>query len=274
VNPGDVTLVPSPAYPVYKVGTIFAGGEPYLLPLKEERGFLPDLDSIPSAVWDKAKILFLNYPNNPTAAVCGPDLFEKAIFYALKHKLWVLHDAAYSEVCFDKFKSPSILQVKGAMECAIEFHSLSKTFNMTGWRIGFAAGARQAVDMLAKVKSNIDSGAFQAVQCAGIAGMDKGDKAIAQMCKVYQKRRDILCQGLDKVGLKYSKPKASFYFWVRTPKGMNSEEFSGLLLDKAGIISSPGSGYGQEGEGYIRFALVVPEERIKLAVERLKGLKL
>ena len=274
LNPGDLALVPSPAYPVYKAGTIFAGGEPYLMPLKEELGFLPDLESVPCAVWDKAKIIFLNYPNNPTGAVCGPEFLERAVYYALKHKLWIAYDAAYAEVCFDGYKAPSIFQVKGAMDCAIEFHSLSKTFNMTGWRLGFAAGAKEAVEILAQVKSNIDSGAFQAIQCAGLAGLENGDKAIEEMCTVYQARRDLFSKGLDQVGLKYQKPRATFYFWVKAPKGMSSEEFSGLLLDKAGIISSPGSGYGPEGEGYVRFALVVPEKRLRLAVKRLKGLEL
>lgn len=274
LNPGDLALVPSPAYPVYRVGTIFAGGKPYLMPLKDEPGFLPELDTIPRSVWEKAKIIFLNYPNNPTGAVCGLDFLERAVYYALKHKLWIVYDAAYAEVCFDGFKAPSILAVKGAMDCAIEFHSLSKSFNMTGFRLGFAAGAKEAVELLSRVKSNIDSGVFQAVQYAGLAGLEKGDKAIREMAAVYQARRDLFAQGLDRVGLKYQKPRATFYFWVETPKGMSSEQFSSLLLDKAGIISSPGSAYGPEGEGYVRFALVVPEKRLKLAVQRLKGLKL
>ena len=274
VNPGDVTLVPSPAYPVYKVGTLFAGGRPYLIPLKEKLGFLPDLDAIPDRVADQAKILFLNYPNNPTGAVCDREFFERAVQFAKKHKLLVLQDAAYCDVCFDGYRAPSIFSVKGAMDYAIEFYSFSKTFNMTGWRIGFAAGARPVVEMLAKVKSNIDSGVFRAIQLACVAGMENGDRAIAKMCSVYQRRRDLLCSGLDQLGLKYQKPKATFYVWVKTMKGMSSEEMSGLLLDQAGIITSPGSGYGPEGEGYVRFAVVVPEDRIKLAVQRLKGLKL
>jgi len=273
VNPGDVTLVPSPGYPVYKVGTIFAGGAPYLMPLKYDRNFLPDLSAIPKSVWGKAKILFLNYPNNPTGAVAGLDFFEKAVFYAQKYGVLILHDAAYLEVCFDNYRAPSIFEVKGASDCAIEFHSLSKSYNMTGWRVGFAAGTREAIDALAKVKSNVDSGAFQAMQYAGIAGMDKGDKAIRKMCAVYQKRRNILCEGLQQLGLKFEKPKATFYVWVKTPQGLSSEEFSGKLLDQAGIVTSPGSGYGPEGEGFIRFALVLPEAQIKAAVKQLKALK-
>jgi LL-diaminopimelate aminotransferase len=274
VNPGDVTLVPSPAYPVYKVGTVFADGKPYLLPLKDKNGFLPDLDAIPARVADKAKILFLNYPNNPTGAVCDREFFERAVRFAKKHGLLIVQDAAYCDVCFDGYQAPSIFSVKGATDCAIEFYSFSKTFNMTGWRIGFAAGAKAATDLLAKVKSNVDSGVFQAVQLACIAGMEKGDAAIAKMCSVYQRRRDLLCRGLDQMGLSYQKPKATFYIWVKTPKGLSSEQMSGLLLDQAGIITSPGSGYGPEGEGYVRFAIVVPEARIKLAVQRLKGIKL
>ena len=274
VNPGDLALVPSPAYPVYRIGTLLAGGESYIFPLKEELGFLPDLDSLPKGFLSRAKILFLNYPNNPTGAVCDLSLLDKAVYYARKYHFWVIQDAAYSEVCFDGYLPPSILEVKWAEECAIEFHSLSKTFNMTGWRLGFAVGAKDAVETLAKVKSNIDSGVFQAVQAAGIAALDQGQKAIREMRQVYQRRRDLLADGLDQVGLKYLKPKATFYFWVKSPQGVSSELLARALLDQAGIIVSPGSGYGPEGEGYVRFALVVKEDRMKEAVKRLQGLKL
>jgi len=274
INPGDIALVPSPAYPVYKVATMFAGGKPYLTPLKRDKGFLPDLDKIPRPVLDRAKLIFLNYPNNPTSAVCELDFFEKVVHLAKRHELWIVQDCAYSEVCFDDYLAPSILQVKGALDCAIEFHSLSKSYNMTGFRIGFAVGAKPAIDMLAKVKSNIDSGVFQAIQWAGVSALDKGDKAIKKMRKIYQRRRDLLCEGLDQLGLEYQKPKATFYFWARAPKGISSEKMAGLLLEKAGIIVSPGSAYGKEGEGYVRFAIVVKAERIKEAVKRLKQIKL
>jgi len=274
INPGDIALVPSPAYPVYKVATMFAGGKPYLMPLKADNGFLPNLDKIPRPVLDRAKLLFLNYPNNPTSAVCEVEFFERAVSFAKKHKLLIVQDCAYSEVCFDDYLAPSILQVKGALNCAIEFHSLSKSYNMTGFRIGFAVGAKSAIEMLVKVKSNIDSGVFQAIQWAGVSALDKGDEAIIKMRKIYQQRRDLLCQGLDQLGLEYQKPKATFYFWVKAPNGIGAEKMASFLLDKAGIIVSPGSAYGTEGEGYVRFAIVVKEERIKEAVKRLKKIEL
>lgn len=274
LNQGDIALVPSPAYPVYKIGTIFAGGEPYFLPLKEENNFLPDLDSVPREVWERAKILFLNYPNNPTSAVCELEFFERAVFYARKYQLWVVNDLAYAELCFDGYLAPSILQVPGAEEVAIEFHSLSKTFNMTGWRIGFAVGAKPAVDILAKVKSNIDSGVFQAIQWAGVEALERGEPAIEEIRALYQRRRNILAEGLEQAGFKFQKPKATFYFWVKTPKGISSEEMVAILLEQAGIIASPGSGYGPEGEGYIRLAIVSDESRLGEAKKRLAGLKL
>ena len=274
LNQGDIALVPSPAYPVYKIGTIFAEGVPYFLPLKEENNFLPDLDSVPQEVWERAKILFLNYPNNPTSAVCELEFFERAVFYAKKYQLWVANDLAYAELCFDGYLAPSILQVPGAEEVAIEFHSLSKTFNMTGWRVGFAVGAREAVDILARVKSNIDSGVFQAIQWAGVEALEKGEPAIEEIRAVYQRRRDILAEGLEQAGFKFQKPKATFYFWVKTPKGISSEEMVAILLEQAGIIASPGSGYGSEGEGYIRLAIVSEESRLKEAKNRLSQLKL
>jgi len=274
LNQRDIALVPSPAYPVYKIGTIFAGGEPYFLPLKEENNFLPDLDSVPQEVWERAKILFLNYPNNPTSAVCELEFFERAVFYARKYQLWVVNDLAYAELCFDGYLAPSILQVPGAEEVAIEFHSLSKTFNMTGWRIGFAVGAKPAVDILAKVKSNIDSGVFQAIQWAGVEALEKGEPAIEEIRALYQRRRDILAEGLEQAGFKFQKPKATFYFWVKTPKGISSEEMVAILLEQAGIIASPGSGYGPEGEGYIRLAIVSDESRLGEAKKRLAGLRL
>jgi len=272
VNPGDVVLVPSPAYPVYKIGTIFAGGEPFIMPLLQENGFLPDLDSIPEDVADKAKLMFINYPNNPTAAVCGLDFFERAVDFALRHEIVLCHDAAYSELAYDGFEPPSILQVKGAMDCAIELHSMSKTYNMTGWRIGFSAGNEEIVAALTRVKSNIDSGAFEVCQAAGIEAMSNGEDDIEALRGMYRKRRDVLCEGLDALAIEYEKPKGTFYIWARTPGGMGSEEWVATLLDKAGIMTSPGSGYGEEGEGYFRMALIVDEERMKEAVSRMKEL--
>jgi len=273
VNPGDLCLVPSPAYPVYNIGTLFAGGQSYFFPLKEELGFLPDLDAIPKGFLSRAKILFLNYPNNPTGAVCDLAFLDKVVYYAKKYHFWVVQDAAYSEVCFDGYLAPSILEIKGAEECSVEFHSLSKTFNMTGWRLGFAVGAKDAIETLAKVKSNIDSGVFQAIQLAGISALDKGESAIKEMRMVYQRRRDLLASALEQAGFKFQKPKATFYFWVKAPEGVSSEQMASAFLE-AGIVVSPGSAYGPEGEGYIRFALVVDEKRIKEAGEKIQKIKL
>jgi LL-diaminopimelate aminotransferase len=274
LNPGDVALVPSPAYPVYKIGTLFAGGESYMVPLKAENKFLPDLDAIPKDVAKKAKILFINYPNNPTAAVAELDFFQKAVAFAKKNEIIILHDCAYEELAFDGFEPPSILEVPGAMDCAIELHSLSKTFNMTGWRIGFAAGCPEAVAALGRVKSNIDSGVFQAVQLAAVEALDKYEQDVKVVRELYQRRRDVLAEGLESLGIEFQKPKATFYIWAKVPSGYTSEEFVAMLLDKAGIMSSPGNGYGPEGEGYFRMAMIVDEARMKEAVERMGRIKL
>jgi len=270
LNPGDITLVPSPAYPVYRIATRFAGGEVFTLPLLPEKRFLPDLESVPKTVLRRAKLLFLNYPNNPTGATADLDFFERVVAFARKYDLIVAHDAAYSEIAFDGYEPPSILQIPGALECAIEFHSLSKTFNMTGFRIGFAAGCSELVAALGKIKSNLDSGQFQAVQWAAVEALENGGKDIRTIRARYQARRDILLQGLDHLRLEYQKPRGSFYVWVKTPGGMRSEEFVGRLLAEAGIMCAPGTGYGPEGEGFFRMALVVSEARMREAVKRME----
>ncbi len=272
INPGDVALVPSPAYPVYQIGTMFAGGKSFIMPLEEENGFLPDLEAIPSDVAGRAKLIFVNYPNNPTAATCDLDFFERVVAFANKHDILVCHDNAYSELAYDGFEPPSALAVKGAMDRVIELHSMSKSYNMTGWRIGFACGAPMAVAGLGKIKSNIDSGAFEAVQAAAIEAMNKGEDDVKRLRAMYQKRRDVLLRGLDALEIEYKKPRGSFYVWAKTPGGMSSEEWVALLLEKAGIMTSPGNGYGREGEGYFRMALIVDEERMKEAVKRMKDL--
>jgi LL-diaminopimelate aminotransferase len=274
LNPGDIALCPSPAYPVYRIGTMFAGGEPFVMPLKEERGFLPELEAVPGDVADQAKIMFLNYPNNPTGATCDLEFFERAVSFAKKHEIIIVHDNAYSELSFDGYESPSILQVPGAMECAVELHSMSKSYNMTGWRIGFAAGNAEAVAALGKVKSNLDSGAFEAVQLAAVEAMERGGPDIRAMREMYRRRRDVLLTGLDALGIKYQKPRGSFYVWARTPGGMGSSEWVATLLAKAGIMTSPGNGYGEEGEGFFRMALIVDEKRMEEAVRRMKQMKL
>ncbi len=271
VDPGETVLIPDPAYPVYNSGTIFAGGKPYNMPLKKENNFLPNLEEIPSAVADKSKLMFINYPNNPTGAVAPISFYEKVVNFAQKHNIIVAQDNTYSEISYDECNPPSLLQVKGAKEIGIEFHSLSKTFNMTGWRIGFVVGRADIIDALRKVKSNLDSGAFQAIQEAGVAALsNKAIEFAAENSLIYKERRDILISGLKEVGLKVDYPKATFYVWCEVPTGFNSSSFVEFLIDKAGIVCTPGRGFGQYGEGYVRFALTANSTRIKEAVERIK----
>ncbi len=274
LNPGDVALVPTPAYPVYHSGTLFANGVSHFMPLTEENGYLPDLNAIPQDIAKKARIMFLNYPNNPTGAVADGAFFEKVVAFAKANNIIVAHDAAYSEMGYDGYKPVSFLQTPGARDIGIEFHSLSKSFNMTGWRIGFAAGNAQIIDALGQVKSNIDSGAFNAVQEAGIAALDSDQSFIAHMHDIYKARRDVLVSGLRDAGLSVDVPKATFFVWCRAPKGLSSAQFTALLLEKAGIVTTPGSGFGEPGEGYVRFALTVSEARIAEAVSRIKAMGL
>jgi LL-diaminopimelate aminotransferase len=270
INPGDYVLVPSPGYPVYPVATLFAGGKSYEMPLLEKNGYLPDLDRIPERVLRKAKMMFINYPNNPTAASASRAFFRKLVSFAEKHNILICHDAAYSEIYYDDARPLSFLQIPGAKRVGIEFHSLSKTYNMTGWRIGFAAGNRDAIAGLGKIKTNLDSGIFQAIQEAGITALATDDSVLARIRKMYQQRRDALYEGLTNIGLELDKPGATFYLWVKCPRGMSSMEFTAHLLKEAGILTTPGNGFGAPGEGYIRFALTVPVKRIKEAVSRIK----
>jgi LL-diaminopimelate aminotransferase len=270
INPGDVALIPNPGYPVYHAGTLFAGGRSYFMPLLKENGFLPDLSRIPKGVLKKAKVIFINYPNNPTSATADKSFFEEVVAFARKHGLIVCHDAAYSEIFFDGQRPPSFLEVKGAKEMGIEFHSLSKTFNMTGWRIGFAVGNPKILAGLGKVKSNLDSGVFQAVQEAGIEALGCEDHILEEIRKAYQERRDLLIPGLKRLGLEVELPKAAFYVWVAVPKRYTSTKFTALLLSKAGIVTTPGNGFGNSGEGYIRMALTVKKEQLAEALQRLE----
>ena len=271
INPGDVVLVPSPGYPVYPVATVFAEGEPHIMPLREENDFLPDLDIIPDSVCKRAKLMFLNYPNNPTAAVCRRDFFEKAIAFAEKNNIIICHDAAYSEVYYDGKRPLSFLSLDGAKEVGIEFHSLSKTYNMTGWRIGFAVGNRDVIAGLGKIKTNLDSGVFQAIQEAGTAALKTSEDVLSRIRNTYQERRDILFDGLTGLGFQLKRPEATFYLWSKVPSGFNSTVFAAHLLEKTGVLGTPGVGFGAPGEGYIRFALTQSAERIKEAVERIKN---
>ncbi len=270
INPGDIALVPDPAYPVYKNSVILAGGIPHTVPLLKENSFLPDFNALDKeGILNTCKLLFLNYPNNPTSACAERDFFQKAVELAHKHNFFICHDAAYSEIAFDGFRPPSILQIDGAMDVAIEFHSLSKTYNMTGWRIGFAVGNSHILAGLGKVKTNLDSGIFEAIQMAGIAALTGPDTEVARTVSIYQERRDLLCKGLEAIGLKFEKPRATFYVWVEVPQGFNSTSFSGLLLDKCGIVCTPGIGFGSYGDGYVRMALTVDIENINKLLERL-----
>lgn len=273
VDPGDLVLATSPAYPVYQIGTLLNGGRHYPLPLTKENHFLPDLDSIPADVVREAKLLWINYPNNPTAAVADKDFFKKTVDFAHRHNIIVCHDAAYTEIAFDGYRPMSFLEVDGARDVGIEFHSLSKTFNMTGWRIGMAVGNRELVGGLAQVKSNIDSGAFQAVQEAGIEALRLGDALMEPSRKIYQERRDILVDGVRAAGFVCEKPRATFYVWVSVPRGLNSAQLTTRLLDEAGVVSTPGNGFGAAGEGYIRFTVCVVKERLKEVVERIRQVK-
>jgi len=270
IDTGDIALVASPGYPVYHIGTQFAGGEPYFMELLKENGFLPDFESISPGVANKAKMMFINYPNNPTAAVADKGFFESVVAFAEKFNVIVCHDGAYSEMTFDGYEPPSFLEVDGAKSVGIEFHSLSKTYNMTGWRIGFAVGNSDVISGLGQIKSNIDSGAFQAVQIAGITALEGDQTCVDEMRRTYQERRDILVDGLRAVGLSAEKPRATFYVWVEVPKGYTSAGLTSLLLTEAGIVTTPGNGFGSAGEGYIRMALTVDCDRMQEAVQRIE----
>ncbi|MCW3055261.1 MAG: LL-diaminopimelate aminotransferase apoenzyme [Chthonomonadales bacterium] len=271
IDPGDISLVPDPAYTVYKVNTLMAGGEVHTMPLLESNGFLPDLTAIPTDVAKKAKLLWLNYPNNPTGAIAPLSFYADAVAFAKENDLLIVNDAAYSEVYYDDYRPPSILQVPGAKDVSIELHSLSKSFNMTGWRIGFAIGNADAIATLNKLKSNLDSKQFPAVSLAAAHALLHGDNQ--RTLDLYQRRRDILCDGLNALGWNVTKPKSTLYIWARVPQGQTSMSFAKLLLEEAGVLVIPGVGYGQYGEGYIRMSLTVMGdkngERLQEAVDRI-----
>lgn len=271
INSGDVSLVPDPCYPPYKSGTLFAGGTSHLMPLMESNDFLPDFSAVDLAALKRAKVLYLNYPNNPTSAVASKAFFQEAVSFAQENHLVLAQDAAYAEMGFDSYEAPSILEISGAKEVAVEFHSLSKTFNMTGWRVGFAAGNPEVIAMLAKVKSNIDSGIFQAIQMAGKKALDEGENFHRENLKIYQSRRDLLIKGLQKIGWDAVAPKATFYCWIPVPPGSTSAEFAFRMLEEMNIMVTPGNGFGPNGEGYFRISLTVPESRINEALRRIQA---
>jgi len=271
VNPGDYVLAPSPGYPGYSTGTLFSEGKVHEMPLLRENNFLPVLSDIPEKVVSSAKLMFINYPNNPTAAIAPLSFYREVVDFAADHKIVVVSDNPYSEVAFDGYRAPSFLEAKGAMEVGVEMHSLSKTYNMTGWRIGMAVGNKEILSGLGRVKTNVDSGVFNAVQYAAIAALSGPQDCVKEACTIYQERRDVLVAGLRELGFDVPAPKATFYVWMPVKDCMS---FAAKLLNEAGIVVTPGVGFGSAGEGYVRFAITRPVERIKEAIERMRRLSL
>ena len=271
IDPGDVALVPDPAYPVYSIGTMFAGGESHYVPLLEKNAWLVDFQEISTEAAKRAKVLWLNYPNNPTGAVASVRFFQEAVEFARQFDLYLLHDACYTEVTYDGYVAPSILQVEGARDMSMEFHSLSKTANMTGWRVGMAVGNSEMVNALMRVKSNLDSGLSQAIQEMGIAALDLPEEWIAANNAIYRQRRDKLVSGLQAIGLDPNTPEAGLYIWSPTPPGYTSAEFAELLLNELDMVVTPGTGYGPSGEGFIRLSLTTPDEKVDEGLRRLSG---
>ena len=267
---GDYTLVPDRGYPVYKNATIFAGGIPYSMPLSAENNFLPDFDKIPEEIAKKSKIMFLNYPNNPTGAVCDLEFFKKAVDFCKKYDILLCHDQAYCEMTYDGYVAPSVLQVEGAKDVAIEFFSHSKSYNMTGWRVGFVCGNEEAITALGTIKNNIDSGVFKAIQQAAVAAFKTPKERIQKLNNMYKERKEVMEQGLRELGWDIVPSKATFYLWVPVPKGFTSEEFVTVMLEKAHLVVPPGNGYGKYGEGFFRIALTKPVDDIKEALRRMK----
>lgn len=269
LNPGEVTLVPDPGYPVYRAATILAEGEPAAVPLLADRGFLPDLGAIPQSVVRRARILFLNYPNNPTAGVATLGFFQDVVRFAQDNGMLVAHDNSYSEIAYDGYRPPSFLQAEGAREVGIELHSLSKTFCMTGWRIGFAVGNPEAIAALGRIKTNIDSGIFRAVQQAGIAALTGPQEPLLERLAIFQRRRDRVFDALNPIGWRPTRPKATFYFWIAAPGRRTGVEFAGEVLERTGVVITPGIGYGEQGARYVRISLTTPDDRLDEALGRL-----
>jgi LL-diaminopimelate aminotransferase len=273
INPGDIILCPDPGYPVYGIGTLFAGGEVHGMPLVEDNAFLPELEAIPENVRHRAKVMFLNYPNNPTSAISNRKFFEEVVKFARQYEILVCHDAAYTEVYYNNMVPLSFMEIPGATEVGIEFNSLSKPYNMTGWRIGWACGNADAIAAIGRIKTNIDSGIFQAVQEAGIEALAGDQDPVARMRKIYQVRRDLACDFLYRMGFSFEVPKATFYMWVKTPAGLSSAQFVGRILSETGVVLTPGNGFGRHGEGYFRISLTVGEDRLSEALGRIEAVK-
>ncbi len=271
LDPGDLCFSPDPGYPPYTSGPLFAGAEVHYLPLEEANGFLPDLETVPDDVAARANLLFLNYPNNPTGAIVEPDYFERAVEFARRHDLVVVHDNAYSEICFDGYRAPSFLETPGAKEVGIEIFSLSKGWNMTGWRSGLVAGNAEIVERYRQLKTNLDSGMFEAVQLATIAALTEARDFPREMSDVYQRRRDLVVEALATIGLEVEPPQATPYFWARVPEGQTSASFAELVLERSGVVVSPGPAYGPSGEGFVRLSLTVPDDRLEEAMRRIES---
>jgi LL-diaminopimelate aminotransferase len=271
LDPGDICLSPDPGYPPYTSGPIFAGAEVHYLPLEEANGFLPDLDAIPQAALERANLLFLDYPNNPTGAVVEPGYFERAVQFARANDVVVVHDNAYSELCYDGYRAPSFLESPGAKDVGVEIFSLSKGWNMTGWRSGLVAGNAEVVERFRQLKTNLDSGMFEAVQKATIAALTDSRDFPREMSAVYERRRDVVAEALGAIGLEVDPPKATPYFWVRVPEGHTSASFTELVLEEAGVVVSPGPAYGPSGEGFFRLSLTVPDDELEEAVRRIES---
>jgi LL-diaminopimelate aminotransferase len=269
LDPGDVALASDPGYPVYTGGPLLAGAEPVLLPLVPERGFAPDFDAIPAEALERARIVFINYPNNPTGAVVPDGVFEQVVAFARKHDLLVVHDNAYSELTFDGYVAPSFLATEGAMDVGVEVFSLSKAYNMTGWRCGAILGNEEAVSLYWRLKTNVDSGLFEAVQLAGAQALSGPQDAVAEMSALYQRRRDLVLAALRDIGIEIEPPRGTIYVWAPVPAGHTSASFAEEVLERAAVVVSPGSAYGANGEGFFRISLTVPDERLTEAVERM-----
>ncbi len=272
IDPGDIALVPDPAYPVYSIGTMFAGGETHWLPLEEENGWLPDLGAIPEDVARKAKVIWVNYPNNPTGAVADIGFYNELVAFAKKYDIAVCHDAPYSEIAYDGYRPVSLLEAKDAMDVGIEFHSLSKSYNMTGWRVGMAVGNAGLINALMRVKSNLDSGIPQAVQLMAIEALRGSQDCVAENVAVYQRRRDKLVAALTKIGMSVVPPQASLYVWARIPEGYTSADYAAKLIEEAAVVVTPGSGYGKYGEGYVRLSLTLPDDQVEEGARRIAEL--
>jgi LL-diaminopimelate aminotransferase len=272
LDPGDVALASDPGYPVYTTGPLLAGAESVPMPLLAELGFQPDLEAIPADVLRRARLMFINYPNNPTGGVVEGDFFERVVHFARRNDIIVVHDNAYSEITYDGYRAPSFLETPGAMDVGVEIFSLSKTYNMTGWRAGAVVGNTDVVSAYWQLKTNIDSGMFEALQEAAAAALASDQSSVAQMCAIYQRRRDVLVAALQRIGLRVDPPKGAIYVWARVPDGETSASFTEKVLEEAAVVISPGAAYGPSGEGFVRMSLTVPDDRLNEAADRISAL--